>query len=231
MKSSGSTSQENYLKAIYKLQLEHGLASNQAISERLSATPAAVSSMLRKLTDLDWVKHTAYQGAILTEEGQRIAVATIRKHRLWEVFLVDKLNFKWDVVHEWAEELEHIGNEDFTNRLDAFLGCPATDPHGDPIPDASGEWSSAGRFVRADDLNIGQVFRMKGVTNSGSDFLRHLDALNIELGKRFEVVEHFPFDGSWEWKDEQELICRVSREVAAQVLVDGDVDAKENKNG
>lgn len=220
MNNVGSVSQENYLKVIFKLQQEHGLASNQAIAEKLSATPAAVSGMLRKLTEMGWVEHMAYQGATLTLKGSRIAISTIRKHRLWEVFLVEKLQFKWDAVHQWAEELEHIGDVDFTNRLDAFLGHPAYDPHGDPIPDSNGEWTEDEKQVRAEDLRLGQSFIVKGVAYSASDFLRHLDALGIQLENRFEVMRHFPFDGSWEWKDEQDSSIRVSREVAAQVLVE-----------
>ena len=220
MNSTGSISQENYLKAIFKLQNEHGIASNQAIAEKLAATPAAVTGMLRKLTELEWVEHTAYQGAVLTPKGKKIATSTIRKHRLWEVFLVEKLQFKWDAVHQWAEELEHIGDADFTERLDAFLGCPATDPHGDPIPDANGDWEGNERVILADVLACNQEFTVRGVSNSASDFLRHLDALNIQLGKQFSVVEHFPFDGSWEWKDESGVNVRVSREVASQLLVE-----------
>lgn len=220
MKNTVSISQENYLKVIFKLQNEHGIASNQSIAEKLEATPAAVTGMLRKLASLEWVEHTAYQGAVLTPKGQRIATSTIRKHRLWEVFLVDKLKFKWDAVHQWAEELEHIGDDDFTERLDAFLGCPATDPHGDPIPDANGDWTGNERVIGADKLSREQIFTVRGVSNSASDFLQHLDALNIHLGKRFEVLGHFPFDGSWEWSDENGESLRISREVAGQLLVE-----------
>lgn len=220
MKNTVSISQENYLKVIFKLQNEHGIASNQSIAEKLEATPAAVTGMLRKLASLEWVEHTAYHGAVLTPTGQRIATAIIRKHRLWEVFLVEKLKFKWDAVHQWAEELEHIGDNDFTDRLDAFLGCPSTDPHGDPIPDANGDWAGNERVIGADALSPEQMFTVRGVSNSASDFLRHLDTLNIHLGKRFEVLQHFPFDGSWEWKDEHGDRLRISREVAGQLLVE-----------
>jgi DtxR family Mn-dependent transcriptional regulator len=230
MKRSGSISQENYLKAIFKLQHERGIASNQAIAEKLAATPAAVTGMLHKLTELDWIEYTAYQGAKLTAKGRQIATSTIRKHRLWEVFLVEKLQFKWDAVHQWAEELEHIGDANFTNRLDAFLGCPSTDPHGDPIPDSNGDWKGNERVFSADALKRKQKFTVRGVSNSASDFLRHLDALKIQLGKHFEVMDFFPFDGSWEWKDDHGIPIRVSREVAAQLLVEAIPTNRGNEN-
>ena len=133
-----SPSQENYLKAIYKLQEDDGIATSEALAAMVEATPASVTNMLRKLTDTGYVEYEAYQGATLTSAGRNQAVALVRKHRLWEVFLVDKLQYDWDAVHALAEELEHIGGDELINRLDAFLGHPGFDPHGDPIPNAKG---------------------------------------------------------------------------------------------
>ena len=220
MKKSASVAKENYLKAIYKIQQDEGLATNQAIAEHLDSTPAAVTGMLRKLMDDGSVNYEAYQGAILTEAGEHVAVSTIRKHRLWEVFLVDKLKFGWEDVHHWAEELEHIGDVNFTNRLDHFLGCPQTDPHGDPIPDEHGHFSKAEVTIPSSKAEVGQRIQIKGVIDSQTKFLKHLDELGIALGMCFLVSKHFDFDGSFEWIVEgNEEAVMVSNPTAENLMV------------
>lgn len=220
MKKSASVAKENYLKAIYKIQQDEGLATNQAIAEHLHSTPAAVTGMLRKLMDDGSVKYEAYQGAILTEAGEHVAVSTIRKHRLWEVFLVDKLKFGWEDVHHWAEELEHIGDVNFTNRLDHFLGSPQTDPHGDPIPDEHGHFSEAEVTILSSKAEVGQRIQIKGVIDSQTTFLKHLDELGIGLGMCFLVSKHFDFDGSFEWIFEgNEEAVMVSNPTAENLMV------------
>lgn len=192
-----SASREDYLKAIYVLEDEsQGPVSTNALSERVQAKPASVSGMLKQLAEGGWVDHTAYRGVSLTAAGRGIAVDVIRRHRLWEVFLVDRLGFGWDEVHNLAEQLEHVEHAELMNRLDAFLGHPAFDPHGDPIPRADGTVVDPRRLITADALHPGQMAVVKGVVDSSDAFLRHLDALGISLGTAFEVSEWHGFDGS-----------------------------------
>jgi DtxR family Mn-dependent transcriptional regulator len=133
--------EENYLKAIFHIEQETGKgASTSSISKSLNTRAASVSDMLRKLAEKKLISYEKYYGANLTNKGRHIAIMTIRRHRLWETFLVEKLNFGWDEVHEVAEDLEHIKSDQLINALDTFLGYPELDPHGDPIPDANGNW-------------------------------------------------------------------------------------------
>ena len=214
-----SVSQENYLKAILKLEASDGIATNQAISQTLDSTPAAVTGMLRKLLDEGWVEYEAYQGARLTQSGRKHALSTVRKHRLWEVFLVDKLKFPWESVHALAEELEHIGDVELTNRLDVFLGRPAFDPHGDPIPDVEGRIRERKHVVNAATIGVGTSFSVCGVTDSSAEFLRHLNQLDVELGNTYEVIKFFDFDGSYQWSHHGAGTTMVSLEAAAKILI------------
>ena len=214
-----SVSQENYLKAIYKLASREGVASNQAIASVLESTPASVTNMLRKLTEMGWIDYEAYRGATLTAAGNKRALELVRKHRLWEVFLVDKLQYDWDAVHPLAEELEHIGGEELVNRLDAFLGHPQYDPHGDPIPDSEGNIRKRQHVMAASELNVGEDFAVCGVRDSSSLFLQHLDRLGIELGKRYALTERLEFDHSMVWHAETGQTTTVSQEVASNVLI------------
>ncbi len=214
-----SVSQENYLKAIYKLASREGVASNQAIASVLESTPASVTNMLRKLTEMGWIDYEAYRGATLTAAGNKRALELVRKHRLWEVFLVEKLQYDWDAVHPLAEELEHIGGEELVNRLDAFLGHPQYDPHGDPIPDSEGNIRKRQHVMAASELNVGQDFAVCGVRDSSSLFLQHLDRLGIELGKRYALTERLEFDRSMVWQAASGQTTTVSQEVASNVLI------------
>ena len=136
-----SLAEENYIKSIYHLQQEVGKeVSTNAIADMMETKPSSVTDMVQKLADKKVLSYRKYKGAKLTADGEIIAANIIRKHRLWEVFLVDKLKFHWDEVHEIAEQLEHVQSDELIKRLDAFLGSPAFDPHGDPIPDAQGNF-------------------------------------------------------------------------------------------
>ena len=214
-----SVSQENYLKAILKLERAEGIASNQAIAQNLESTPAAVTGMLRKLCDEGLVEYEAYQGAKLTQVGEQHALSTVRKHRLWEVFLVDKLSYRWDAVHDLAEELEHIGDEIFVDRLAAFLGHPLFDPHGDPIPDALGNIRERKDVVFSSEALAGMKVSVCGVSDSSDEFLRHLNRLGIELGSIYHAVERFDFDGSMEWTNDDGERVLVSSGVAEKILI------------
>ena len=213
-------SREDYLKAILKIEEEAGSVSNQSLVEKLSTRPASVTNMLHTLADAGWVEHEAYKGVRLTDSGKEIALSTLRKHRLWEVFLVDKLNFSWDEVHQWAEDLEHVGDEELTNRLDAFLGHPAFDPHGDPIPTAQGQWSDGRNLIPASKAVVGDRIQLKGVVDSGEAYLQHLDRLKIELGLILEVSKSLDFDESKTlvWPDGSE--ASLSKQTLQNMLVE-----------
>lgn len=187
-------SEENYLKVIYHLSLvsPKGVNTN-AIAGMLDTKASSVTDMLKKLADKDLVAYKKYQGASLTEKGTLTAKMIVRKHRLWEVFLVDKLNFSWDEVHEIAEELEHIKSEKLINKLDTFLNFPAFDPHGDPIPNANGEIKKLDKQLLSDvELNVS--FKCVGVKDSSPEFLQYLDKQQIALGSTFNVLERESFD-------------------------------------
>ena len=187
-------SEENYLKVIYHLSLvsPKGVNTN-AIAAMLETKASSVTDMLKKLADKDLVSYIKYQGVTLTEKGFLSAKMIVRKHRLWEVFLVDKLGFSWDEVHEIAEELEHIKSEQLINKLDAFLGFPVADPHGDPIPDENGIIKKIEKQLLS-EVEINASFHCVGVKDSSTDFLKYLDKQKIALGSVVKVIDKEDFD-------------------------------------
>lgn len=213
-----SQSEENYIKAIYHLgeYAEKGISTN-AIAKKLATKASSVTDMIRKLSEKEVVVYKKYQGVTLTDFGNKIAVGIIRKHRLWEVFLVNKLNFSWDEVHEVAEQLEHIKSPKLIDELDAFLGHPRRDPHGDPIPDKEGNLQVIEKNLLA-TLDKGEKGICVGVDDSSSEFLQFLDKQEIALGKHIEVLEKEPFDGSFLIKiDNKEL--SVSNKIATNLYI------------
>jgi DtxR family Mn-dependent transcriptional regulator len=187
-------SEENYLKTIFHLTtLLNSEVSTNAIAEKMETKASSVTDMLKKLADKDLINYKKYQGVSLTEKGQLAAKMIVRKHRLWEVFLVEKLNFSWDEVHEIAEQLEHIKSEQLINKLDEFLGNPTEDPHGDPIPDANGKIIKTEKLLLS-DLNENQTGICIGVKDSSSEFLKYLDKQGIALGSRIELIAKEEFD-------------------------------------
>jgi DtxR family Mn-dependent transcriptional regulator len=164
-----------------------------AIAGMLETKASSVSDMLKKLATKELVSYQKYQGVLLTDKGIRIAKMIVRKHRLWEVFLVEKLHFSWDEVHEIAEELEHIKSEKLINKLDAFLDFPAFDPHGDPIPDVNGDVKKVNKLLLSDS-ELNKEYRCIGVKDSSSDFLKYLDKQKIALGSTFLVKDKEVFD-------------------------------------
>ncbi len=187
-------SEENYLKVIYHLSLvsPKGINTN-AIAGMLNTKASSVTDMMKKLSDKELVAYQKYQGVSLTEKGFHSAKMIVRKHRLWEVFLVDKLNFSWDEVHEIAEELEHIKSEVLINKLDAFLDFPTFDPHGDPIPNADGEIKKINKLLLSDS-ELNKEYQCVGVKDSSSNFLQYLDKQKIALGSKITVKEKESFD-------------------------------------
>lgn len=211
-----TVAEENYLKAILKHSVA-GPVSTNALARELNTTPASVTDMIKRLSEKEWVDHTPYRGVALTAAGQRLALRTLRKHRLWEVFLVEKLSFSWDNVHATAEQLEHIASDELIERLDAFLGYPRFDPHGDPIPDAQGVMQQR-PAVPLLDLTPGTAATVCGMQDEAPEFLRHLDRLGIQLGNHLRVLEILSYDQSVVVAHAgQELV--LSRAVAQNLLV------------
>ncbi|XRE43467.1 Mn-dependent transcriptional regulator MntR [Tenacibaculum discolor] len=191
-----SQSEENYIKTMYHLAADYkkGISTN-AIAKKLETKASSVTDMVKKLSEKNVVSYKKYQGVTLTDFGKKTAANIVRKHRLWEVFLVDKLNFSWDEVHEVAEQLEHIKSPKLINELDAFLDYPKRDPHGDPIPDKEGNLQIIEKSLLS-TLKKNEIGVCVGVDDSSSEFLRFLDKQEIALGKQIKVVEKEPFDGS-----------------------------------
>jgi len=191
-----SLSEENYLKAIYHLQGEKNITvSTNDLSRFVNNKASSVTDMLKKLSEKSLVIYKKYQGVSLSEDGKRTALKIIRKHRLWEVFLVEKLNFKWNEVHEVAEQLEHINSEKLTDELDKFLEYPKRDPHGDPIPNKKGEFETFNKTLLA-ELEPNESGTCIGVRDTSDHFLEYLDKRQIALGKRLTVVEKEDYDNS-----------------------------------
>ncbi|MBX9807721.1 MAG: metal-dependent transcriptional regulator [Flavobacteriaceae bacterium] len=189
-------SEENYLKAIYHLAtVTETEVSTNAIAETMETKASSVTDMLKKLAEKDLVNYKKYQGVSLTDKGRLSAKMIVRKHRLWEVFLVEKLNFAWDEVHDIAEQLEHIKSEQLINKLDDFLGNPTEDPHGDPIPDAQGRMAKTDKQLLS-DLAVNQTAICVGVKDSSADFLKYLDKQEIALGSKIEIIFKETFDSS-----------------------------------
>lgn len=191
-----TVSEENYIKVIYHLSIVSPTGVNtNAVAGMLETKASSVTEMLKKLSEKNLVAYQKYQGVTLTKEGFHLAKMIVRKHRLWEVFLVDKLNFSWDEVHEIAEELEHIKSQKLVDKLDEFLGFPMFDPHGDAIPNAKGEIVKVDKLLLSEaDLN--QEYICVGVKDSTADFLQYLDKINFFLGATVKVVSCEKFDNS-----------------------------------
>lgn len=214
-----SNTEENYLKNIFRLLAEGSEKVGTNEIAALTGTKAAsVSDMLKKLADKQLISYRKYHGVSLTEEGAKTALLILRRQRLWEVFLVEKLKFAWDEVAIIAEELEHVKAPQLVRRLDEFLGFPKFDPHGDPIPDEFGEWEHRPR-VLLQDMTPGKSGKVVGVTNSSTGFLSYLDKVGIYIGANVAVQDKIEFDGSLELRIDGGKTAYLSREVAANVQV------------
>ncbi len=216
-----SFTEENYLKAIFKLEEKKvtGKITTNAIAEIVETAPASVTDMLKKLADKKLIRYEKYQGVSLTASGKKIAITIIRKHRLWELFLVEKLNFKWDEVHDVAEQLEHINSKMLIERLDQFLNHPKFDPHGDPIPDEHGNMYSQKSTPLA-DLNEKEKVIVTGVIDHSPLFLQHIEKIGLSLGKELRVQEKFSYDQSFHILIKPDKsITQISHDVAKNILV------------
>lgn len=213
-----SVSEENYIKAVYHLAAHGQTASTTSIAEHLQTKASSVTDMLQKLADKNLVSYVKYKGVHLTPAGNREALRTVRKHRLWEAFLVDKLGFGWDEVHEIAEQLEHIQSQKLVDKLADFLGNPNYDPHGDPIPDANGLMP---------DNNVKPLAMCKGgeavvlqrVADGNPEFLQYIERLALGLGEQFVVKEKFSFDNSLEIERQDASTVMLSETISNRLFV------------
>lgn len=210
--------EENYLKTVLKLSNNNiESVSTSSIAQELKTKSSSVTEMIKKLTKKGLIEYQPYFGAKLSKTGYSTAIQVIRKHRLWEVFLVTKLNFQWDEVHEIAEQLEHVKSKKLIDSLDLFLGFPQQDPHGEPIPDKNGifpEQFSTPIF----DLNENEKGVIVGVAQDNPQFLKYLDSLKIKIGTKITVLSKIEFDNSLNIKIENE-ITHISSEVAKNILI------------
>ncbi|MEQ8241420.1 MAG: metal-dependent transcriptional regulator [Cyclobacteriaceae bacterium] len=191
-----SLTEENYIKSIYHLSADgENAVSTSAISEDIETKPASVTDMVKKLADKGILKYEKYYGVQLSNDGKSTALEIIRRHRLWEVFLVEKLGFNWDEVHDVAEQMEHIQSSLLIDRLDDFLGNPIMDPHGDPIPDKDGNIIITPQMPLS-ELSIGESGKVVNVPDSDPSLLRHLDKIKIKLGSVLKVIDVTEFDKS-----------------------------------
>jgi DtxR family Mn-dependent transcriptional regulator len=213
-----SPSKENHLKAIFHLQQQQGVVTTNALAAALQTRPASVTDMLKKLKEQKLLNYERYKGFKLNTEGKKAAIQVIRKHRLWEYFLVKKLQFGWDEVHEIAEEMEHISSKKLVERLDAFLGFPETDPHGDPIPDSTGKIHQH-KQVSLSDQPLNRTVEVTGIARQTTEMLELLQYNHIRLGTRLEVRRKFPFDESVQVRIRNRAPVTISAQVAKNILV------------
>lgn len=212
-----SATEENYLKAIFKFSTNGEMVGTNTLAKYLQTTPASVTDMVKRLSDKELVEYQPYYGVRLLDPGTRIALKIIRKHRLWEVFLVNILNFKWDEVHDTAEQLEHVNSPLLVDKLDEFLGFPKFDPHGDPIPNKDGKFTE--RITRQLSSCLAtETVLVAGVTEDAPTFLQYLDRIGLRIGSKIHINEVIPFDNSIIMRmADREVV--LSGEFARQILV------------
>ncbi|MBK5284927.1 MAG: metal-dependent transcriptional regulator [Bacteroidia bacterium] len=212
--------EENYLKAIFKLSGDEAdTVFTGAIASRVETSSASVTDMLQKLSEKKLISYKKYKGVTMTAAGKKAALAVIRKHRLWEMFLVEKLQFGWDEVHAIAEQLEHIQSDKLIERLDEFLGHPQTDPHGDLIPDSSGKFPER-KSVLLSSLAKGDSATIAGVIDHHPSFFRHLEKIGFNVGVSLKVedVEEYDQSFSVNLRNKKSLI-HISHDIAKNLLV------------
>ncbi|HMK03901.1 MAG TPA: metal-dependent transcriptional regulator [Ferruginibacter sp.] len=214
-----SLAEENYLKSIYKLQEKYGdIVTTSALAETLEINAASVTDFIKKMAVKKLISYEKSRGVRLTEQGKQIALTIIRKHRLWEVWLVNNLGFKWDEVHEIAEQLEHVVSNELIEQLDKHLGYPKTDPHGDLIPDAKGRFAKNSSKPLLDH-KVGDKTRFVGVAEHSNSFLQYLTKNNIKLGDELAVESIEEFDHSFQVKINRKERKLLSKDVVKNLLV------------
>ena len=214
-----SRSEEDHIKAVYALVRSGQSAGTKDIADRLGIKASSVTVMLKKLAEKSLLKYEPYYGVKLTPKGQELALKLVRKHRLWETFLVERLGFEWDEVHEVAEELEHVTSEKLIDRLDEYLGHPGFDPHGDPIPDRSGRIRSR-KSKPLLACAAGDVVRILAVSETTDGLLRLLGSKGLRIGTVITVQETHAFDGSMDVKPKSGAAFSLSKEVSHHLQVE-----------
>jgi DtxR family Mn-dependent transcriptional regulator len=211
---------ENYLKNIYLLLEKNGSVpvTTNELSEVMTTRAASVTDMLQRLAEKKLLHYKKYQGVLLTQKGRDKAICIVRNHRLWEYFLVKKLKFQWDEVHSVAEELEHVSSDLLVDKLDAFLGHPRFDPHGDPIPDRDGKMAAI-NFKNLSLLKLNDKGKVAAVIEQQPAFLKHLDKLHIHMGTPVKVVEIVAFDKSMGIVINNNFTVNISFEIAKNILI------------
>ena len=218
MATNFTRAEENYIKAIFHLQQTDGNVTTNEVAAELNTKAASVTDMLKKLKQKKILNYEKYQGFRLSVEGKKIALLIVRKHRLWEYFLVEKLQFGWDEVHEMAEELEHLTSKKLIDQLDAFLGYPKFDPHGDPIPDANGKMISRPQ-INLIDLPINQLAEISAVASQSSELLELLNHKKINIGTQLEIKQKFAFDNSLDVQLKNQQSFTISQQLAQVLFV------------
>lgn len=214
-----SQAEENYLKTIFKItERDRKTANTNKIADYLGTSAASVTDMLKKLSEKELVLYEKYKGVSLSGNGKVIATDLIRKHRLWEVFLFEKLDYSWEEVHPIAEQLEHIRSSTLIDRLDNYLGNPKFDPHGDPIPNAEGKFTIRNQFG-LDVLNVNEKGILVGVRTHEEKFLSYLNKLNIKLGTEIQVIEKVAFDKSMEVRIDDSYTKVITHNVVKNLFV------------
>lgn len=212
--------EENYLKAIYNLSVSEGeIVSTNAVADAINTKAASATVMVQRLSKKGLLTYHRYQGVSPTPKGEKAALNVIRKHRLWEVFLVQKLKFKWDEVHDVAEQLEHVNSAMLIEELDRYLGYPKYDPHGDPIPNAKGEIEATPSFTLS-MLNPGDECKVISAKDSSTSFLNYLDKVKISLGAQVCVMDHFDFDDSYSVSVDGSSPFTISKKAAENIYVE-----------
>ena len=213
-----STSEENYIKTIFHLQEADGTVTTNALAAELKARPASITDMMKKLKAKKLVHYEAYHGFRLSNEGKKVALIIIRRHRLWEFFLAEKLKFSWEEVHAVAEDLEHVSSKKLIDKLDEFLGFPRFDPHGDPIPDMNGRIESS-KQVSLRDLPLNKTAVVSHVSDQSNEMLELLGHKKIGIGTKLEVKRKFNYDNSLEIKIRQQPAMHISEQLSKNIFV------------
>ena len=211
-------SEEDYIKAIYHLGKNGNTVSTNSIAEQMETKPSSVTDMIKKLADKSLVNYRKYKGVSLTELGHAMALSIVRKHRLWEVFLANKLEFSWDEVHEVAEQLEHIKSEQLIDKLDKYLGYPKVDPHGDPIPTKDGKFVKSVKRLLS-EAAVGAEGICVGVKDSSPAFLKFLDKNKIALGDNMKILDKEEFDGSMQLRTPHGIL-RISDRISSNLFME-----------
>ncbi len=213
-----SATEENYLKTIYHLQQQAGIVTTNDLASALHSAPASITDMLKKLSKKKLVQYKAYYGCTLTLSGAAAAIGIVRRHRLWEYFLSQKLGFNWEEVHEVAEELEHVSNQKLIDKLDEFLGFPRVDPHGDPIPDAEGRVHQGSQMTLM-DLPEKKTAIVTQIGNQSAPILEMLNDKNITIGTKIQVIKKYSFDHSMEVKADNKHQLHLTRELSQNIFI------------